>query len=96
MRWENRESIARLAQLHNKRNRDVAPPCARTVQTSCGKDWCHSVPKGTIIYSTVTFTAADGMPFATTTSVLAPFSVRVGTSKYVHTDCVPVATPIVL
>jgi hypothetical protein len=45
---------------------------------------------------TVTDTAADGIPFAITTSVLAPVSAPLGTSKFVETVALPVATPIVL
>ena len=36
------------------------------------------------------------MPFAITTSELAPVSVPEGTSKFVDTVLLPVATPIVL
>jgi hypothetical protein len=36
------------------------------------------------------------MPFATTSNVLAPVSIAVGTSKFVETVAVPVATPMVL
>ena len=45
---------------------------------------------------TVTDTGADGIPFAITTSVLAPVSAFDGTSKFVETVLFPVATPIVL
>ena len=44
----------------------------------------------------VTATAAEGIPFATTTRVLAPVSIPAGTSNFVETAFVPVATPIVL
>src|ERR1700733_15329630 len=45
---------------------------------------------------TVTATAVDGMPLATTTSSPAPVSIPDGTSKFVDTVVDPVATPIVL
>ncbi len=45
---------------------------------------------------TVTATGAEGMPLATTTSVLAPVSVALETSKWVDTGALPVATAIVL
>ena len=45
---------------------------------------------------TVTAIPADGMPFATTTRVLAPVSIDDGTSKLVETIVLPVAMPIVL
>jgi hypothetical protein len=41
-------------------------------------------------------TAVDGIPFATTTSELAPVSIPEGTSKLVDTVALPVATPMVL
>lgn len=44
----------------------------------------------------VTLTAAEGMPFAITNKSLAPVSIPVGTSKFVDTIVLPVATPIVL
>ena len=43
-----------------------------------------------------TLTDVDGIPFATTSSVLAPVSIVLGTSKFVDTVAEPVATPIVL
>jgi len=46
--------------------------------------------------ATVTFVAAEGMPFAITKSSLAPVSIPAGTSKLVDTVVLPVATPIVL
>lgn len=48
------------------------------------------------IYSTVTLTALDGIPFATTTSKLSPVSMFAGTSKLVDTVALPVATPMLL
>jgi hypothetical protein len=45
---------------------------------------------------TVMDTGLDGIPFAITTSVLAPVSMPEGTSKFVDTVLWPVATPIVL
>jgi hypothetical protein len=45
---------------------------------------------------TVTLAAAEGMPFAITNNELAPVSIPVGTSKFVDTIVLPVATPIVL
>ena len=45
---------------------------------------------------TVTATGAEGMPLATTTSVLGPVSVALETSKWVDTGALPVATAIVL
>ena len=45
---------------------------------------------------TVMLAGFDAMPFATTTSVLGPESIIVGTSKYVQTSCEPVATPMEL
>lgn len=57
---------------------------ARTLQERSG-DYC-----------TVTETGCDGIPFATTSSWLAPFSMPEGTSKFVETVVFPVATPIVL
>jgi hypothetical protein len=47
-------------------------------------------------YCTVTATPADGMPFATTSKVLAPVSIPVGTSKLVETALALVATAMVL
>jgi len=44
----------------------------------------------------VTATEAEGMPFATTTSVLAPNSMFAGTSNLALTRVLPVATPMVL
>ena len=44
----------------------------------------------------VTDTGADGMPLATTTTVLAPSSALAGTSKFVDTGVLPVATPMLL
>jgi hypothetical protein len=49
-----------------------------------------------VLQFTVMLTAADGIPFATTTSELAPVSIPEGTSNFVETSAVPVATPIVL
>ena len=49
-------------------------------------------PPGT----TVMVTGMDGMPLATTSSVLSPVSMSVGTSNQVETMAEPVATPIVL
>ena len=49
-----------------------------------------------ITHRTVILTAAEGMPFAITTNVLAPVSIVDGTSKFVETVAVPVATLIVL
>ena len=45
---------------------------------------------------TVIDTGDDGIPFAMTTSELAPVSVSEGTSKFVDTLLLPVATPMVL
>jgi len=47
-------------------------------------------------YFTVTETACEGIPFATTSSFPAPVSMPDGTSKLVETVVLPVATPIVL
>ena len=44
----------------------------------------------------VTDTGVDAIPLAMTTSVAAPGSADVGTSKFVDTGVAPVATPIVL
>ena len=44
----------------------------------------------------VIFLAAEGMPFATTYNLLAPASTLAGTSNFVDTGVVPVATPMVL
>src|SRR5579859_7815529 len=44
----------------------------------------------------VTAVAADGMPFAITNKLLAPVSVPAGTSKFVETMVLPVATAMVL
>ena len=41
-------------------------------------------------------TALEGMPFATTTTELAPVSIPLGTSKLVETVALPVATLMVL
>src|SRR5271154_2210574 len=76
----------------------------------CGEDWelwlirqnkwrGHSCPRHRIpsrYYCTVTLTFFDGMPFATTSNTLAPVSIPEGTSKFVNTVVVPVATPMVL
>jgi hypothetical protein len=45
---------------------------------------------------TVIVTAGDGIPFATSTSVFGPVSMPAGTSKFVETIALPVATPMVL
>ena len=45
---------------------------------------------------TVTATPVEGMPFASTYKVLAPVSIPAGTSKFVETIVLPVATPMVL
>lgn len=45
---------------------------------------------------TVTLAAAEGMPFAITNNELAPVSIPAGTSKFVDTIVLPVATAIVL
>ena len=45
---------------------------------------------------TVTLTAFDGMPLATTTRVLAPVSMPAGISNWAETEVVPVAIPMVL
>ena len=45
---------------------------------------------------TVMLAGWEGIPFATTSSVLAPVSAPEGTSKLVDTIADPVATPIVL
>lgn len=47
-------------------------------------------------HCTVMLTAAEGMPFAITTNVLAPVSIDDGTSKLVETVSEPVATPMLL
>src|SRR5437588_8209607 len=44
----------------------------------------------------VTLAGDEAMPLATTTSVLAPVSAPAGTSKFVDTVAMPVATPIEL
>jgi len=46
--------------------------------------------------ATVTLAGAEGMPFAITNRSLAPVSIPIGTSKFVETGVLPVATPIVL
>jgi hypothetical protein len=48
------------------------------------------------LYCTVTCTGTEGMPLATTTRLLAPVSMPDGTSKFVDTILLPVATPMVL
>ena len=45
---------------------------------------------------TVTLSGADAMPLATTASELAPLSVPAGTSNWVETMALPVATPMLL
>ena len=45
---------------------------------------------------TVTATAGEGMPLATAWIVLAPASIYAGTSKFVDTGVLPVATPMLL
>jgi hypothetical protein len=47
-------------------------------------------------YCTVTATDADAIPLATTTNLPVPVSIPEGTSKFVDTFFLPVATPIVL
>jgi hypothetical protein len=55
--------------------------------------WLHF---GALIYCTVMFLAAEGMPFATTYNLPAPVSTLAGTSNIVDTRAVPVATPMLL
>ena len=45
-------------------------------------------------YCTATATATDGMPFATTSTVLSPVSMPLGTVKRVDTTLALVATPM--
>ena len=52
--------------------------------------------RGTEAQFTVMLAGWEGIPFATTSSLLAPVSMPEGTSKLVETDALPVATPIVL
>lgn len=47
-------------------------------------------------YCRVTFTFADGIPLAMTTSAVTPVSAAAGTSKVVDTVVLPVAMPMVL
>jgi hypothetical protein len=49
-----------------------------------------------LLPETVTETACDAIPFATTTSLPEPDAMPLGTSKFVETVALPVATPIVL
>ena len=50
----------------------------------------------TVLMWIMTFTGRDGMPLATTSSVLSPVSASVGTWNQVETMAEPVATPDVL
>jgi hypothetical protein len=80
----------RAPSLQLKESRPLFPA---PVEPVGGRVICsESIPA----YCTVTATAVDGMPFATTTRLLAPVSMPEGTSKWVDTVFVPVATPIVL
>jgi len=49
-----------------------------------------------VAVETSTATGWDGIPFATTTNLLAPVSMLAGTSNSVETGVLPVATAIVL
>jgi hypothetical protein len=61
------------------------------------EEWIEVYPKRLRSrYCTATATGFDAIPLATTTSMLAPVSMPFGTSKFVDTIFLPVATPIVL
>ena len=47
-------------------------------------------------YWTLTLCGAEGMPFATTYNLLGPNSMPAGTSNFVDTGALPVATPMLL
>ena len=74
-------SLREFFEVHRKRKAPVSRGLSRAVLTA---------------YSTVMFTACEGIPFATTTIELAPASIPLGTSKFVKTTFVPVATAMVL
>jgi hypothetical protein len=54
-------------------------------------EWIEMLPVLVAANCTVTATAVDGIPFATTSSILAPVSIPAGTSKLVETVALPVA-----
>ena len=78
----------------------AAPAAERRDGTS--KSFCFFFQKEALAlpfsphHCTVTATLAEAIPFATTTKVEAPVSAAAGTSKFVLTSVVPVATPMVL
>jgi hypothetical protein len=47
-------------------------------------------------YWTLILCGAEGMPFATTYNLLGPNSMSAGTSNFVDTSALPVATPMLL
>jgi len=91
-------SVRRVSSAHPRPCRiglseDWLKGLSRSYQTTC------SIPSQKIpseVHSTLTFTATDGMPFATTSNVLAPISMFVGMSNWADTIADPVATPMLL
>lgn len=69
---------------------------AKVRQEACERGMAHAPFPFAPFYSTVIETGFDGIPFAITTSELAPVSMFEGTSKWVETLMLPVATAIVL
>ena len=67
-----------------------APPRDRDVEAAKARQRARALSG----YCTVTATAAEAKPFATTCSLLGPVSIVAGTSKCVETINEPVATPI--
>ena len=65
-------------------------------ETGTGRPARAGGPSRVVRYLTVMAAGADGMPLATTSSVLAPASAAAGTSKFVVMICDPVATPMLL
>ena len=57
---------------------------------------CYRLAANAAPRTTVMGIGTDGMPLATTSSLLSPISRSVGTSKKVETMAAPVATPIEL
>ena len=84
--------IAASRHLNLPRDRRTEP-----IRGDCisGSRWCLSSNSCQSQF-TVIVTALDGIPLATTSKVLLPVSAVAGTSKFVVTFVLPVATPIVL
>jgi hypothetical protein len=76
--------------------REVWFRCAENLFWHQAKDIAASPLSACLYFFTVTAIEFEGMPLATTTSVLAPVFAPLGTSNDVVVTRFPVATPIVL